>query len=219
MSYNSTNSFWPSAILAVVLATITGVGAYLAASDSGRTAAEATFSSQLLICLEEQRRLIEENTLLHSLKDDKVSALMAFADRAPWPMWIKEANTKTREDPKMLWVNRAYYVEYGVDTLSYQGRTDRDVWGDEVGGAFIDVDWSVIDSTRPRTTLERVPVNPENPEGSAHWVIVTKYRVNNTLGKDIVWVGGILVPDKFVRTAIEYIDSGVTGLVVELNNG
>ena len=203
--------FWRNAGLHVLLASIAGLFAwFVSRSDS-----EASFADQLQTCLSEQRRLIEENIALSSLKDARVIALMAFADRAPWPMWLKEANLGTREDPKMLWVNRAYYLEYGLDTFAYQGRTDPEVWGEAIGRKFVDLDWQVIDSRRPVTTLERVPVDPNNPDGPINWVIVTKYMVENHIGGDIIWVGGIFVPDKFVRMAMDHASKSDITVILE----
>ena len=204
-------NFWRNAGLHVLLASTAGLFAwFVSRSDS-----EPSFAEQLQVSLSEQRRLIEENFVLSSLKDERVIALMAFADRAPWPMWLKEANLITREDPEMLWVNRAYYLEYGLDTFAYQGRTDPEVWGEAIGRKFVDLDWKVIDSRRPVTTLERVPVDPLNPDGEINWVIVTKYMVENHTGLNIVWVGGILVPDKFVRMAMDHASKSNITVILE----
>lgn len=204
-------NFWRNSGLHVLLASIAGLFAwFVSQSDS-----EASFAEQLQQCMIDQRLLIQENIALSALKDDRVAALMAFADRSPWPMWLREANLITRADPVMLWVNRAYYLEYGIDTFAYQGRTDREVWGNAIGGSFVELDWKVIDGRRPVTTLERVPVDPMNPDGPINWVIVTKYMVENHDGANIVWVGGILVPDKFVRLAMDHASKSDITVILE----
>ena len=192
-------NFWRNSGLHVLLASMAGLFAWFVSQSD----LEASFAEQLQQCMIDQRLLIQENIALSALKDDRVAALMAFADRSPWPMWLREANLITRADPVMLWVNRAYYLEYGIDTFAYQGRTDREVWG------------NVIDGRRPVTTLERVPVDPMNPDGPINWVIVTKYMVENHDGANIVWVGGILVPDKFVRLAMDHASKSDITVILE----
>jgi PAS domain-containing protein len=133
----------------------------------------------------------EQQTQIKNLEvyqRERIGQSTALIEYMPFPAWLKIVDPEGA--PRMAYVNRAYEEIYGIPALSYIGKTDVEVWGDEIGKRFVANDFEVILSNRPLIKGERVQLS----DGSYAIHLISKFPVRLADGTEVEGVGGISIP-------------------------
>ena len=124
----------------------------------------------------------ESNILL-----SRLSTLESSHLSLPIPQWLKDTNGI------MISVNDAYEKEFllpfGKTKADYLGKTDFDVWPEEVAEAFVSNDRLVYHSKGFWVGVE--PIRHENEDLTRYWQIMKYVRRDNGI---IVGIGGLAMP-------------------------
>lgn len=164
-----TNEVWVAfgAVLGSALA------AYLAARRNKQDSSDDT------------RRAIEELKEHTRVQVGRANGVpWSFIENCPLPTWCKDVNGT------MVWINNEYEQQWGIKSSLYEGRTDYDVWPPDVAAHFRRHDQLVIAQKRTLLTVEEVPDNVRDPDGTRRKWRIWKFPVLNNQG-EVVAVGGI----------------------------
>lgn len=121
---------------------------------------------------------------------EKVNLLESSHMKVPLPMWLKD------REGRMLSLNKHYEEVFlapmGLTAQDYIGKTDFDIWPEEVARKFVDNDNRAFATNNTQYTLEPVPgTNGEITE----WIIVKYIRYIDNIA---VGIAGMALPlDKF----------------------
>lgn len=137
-------------------------------------------------------QLTVENNRLLLIQELKIDAITAYFQYIPLPAWLKIYDPGI-DDFIMNDINLAYEREWGISEFQYEGKTDAEVWGEEVAKEFRENDFIVINSRDAILTQETVPDSPNDPSNSRMWFII-KFPVIIS-DKTYIGVGGIAIPD------------------------
>ncbi|MEM9485685.1 MAG: PAS domain S-box protein [Cyanobacteria bacterium P01_F01_bin.116] len=133
-----------------------------------------------LSCLEgvifdiSDRKAAEQEILL------KQNHLEALLNNIPHMAWIKD------EESRFIAANQAVAEATGYSTVDIVGKTDYDIWPEELANALRNDDLDVLQSEKPKAVEEQVP----NPNGVQTWLATTKTPFRNAKG-DIAGTVGI----------------------------
>lgn len=109
----------------------------------------------------------------------------AITNDLPMPMWLKDV------DGRMMYLNKAYEQAYlipmGLTANDYIGKTDADVWGEEIGEMYRQADAIAMQSDKPTISIERV----EGKGLKSRDIKVVKYR--RKLGNTVLGIGGMAI--------------------------
>lgn len=109
---------------------------------------------------------------------ERVGMFEAWADALPFPAWLKDPNLRMR------WINAAYRRRFPEVSARYIGRTDFEVWPNQVASAFRANDLEVIQAGRAVLAVE--PTDSES-------VLVAKFPVPVFRGQPS-GIGGLALP-------------------------
>jgi PAS domain S-box-containing protein len=105
----------------------------------------------------------------------------AFMDNSPAVAFIKDA------DGRRVYLNQRYRQTFQLGTEDLLGKTDFDLYPQDIAERLRRTDQAVLESRSPIRTIEDVPT----PDGVAHHWLVFKFPIEETPG---VWfVGGVAV--------------------------
>jgi PAS domain S-box-containing protein len=106
-------------------------------------------------------------------------ALMEHAQSdVPAPQWLKDL------DGRVLSVNRAFEQAFGKVAAECLGRTEREIWGDDIGANLMENDQQVIHLGQPLHTVE------EYGEHGTWFVL----KFNKMAGSAKIGVGALAFP-------------------------
>ena len=132
-----------------------------------------------------------ENGRKISVLQNKIIMLESAQMSSPLPMWLKSAGTDELPGV-MLAVNdayeRLYLLPFGKTADDYVGRTDREMWGEQLGAEYWENDLAVIRSQEPVDAMATDPVTGEKN------LRIIKYP--RMFGGRIVGVAGVAIPKK-----------------------
>lgn len=102
--------------------------------------------------------------------------LRRYIEAMPFPAWIKLEHRKDdgRVELRMQFVNSQYTSLFGVATMSYEGRTDFEVWPNEVATDFYAHDLQVLGSGKAVRTTEKMSL----PDGTPVMLTVLKFPID-----------------------------------------
>ena len=172
-------SYVPKAYIRVFgFAIVVAIGAIFTNWESRNVAKECRESNKA-----NEGRIVKQDAQIRNLEAsyEKLRANMLLVsmaeDNYPAPKWLKSP------DGVMLRLNKAYETEFllpfGITRSDYIGRTDFEIWPDEIARKFREKDQFVIKTGEPVTTIEVV----EYPDGTRENFEVTKYPwiINGTV--------------------------------------
>jgi PAS domain-containing protein len=102
--------------------------------------------------------------------------LRRYIEAMPFAAWIKLEHRKDdgRVELRMQFVNSQYTSLFGVATMSYEGRTDFEVWPRDVANDFYAHDLQVLGSGNAAKTSEKVTL----PDGTPAVLTVLKFPID-----------------------------------------
>jgi hypothetical protein len=98
--------------------------------------------------------------------------LVHFLDGLPFPAWLKQEVVIDKGLPtehvefRMVHLNERYTESFGKTLGAYQGRTDYEIWPEDVAQEFFANDYSVLTSGREDVFTEQVKIGNENVLGT-----------------------------------------------------
>jgi PAS domain-containing protein len=144
--------------------------------------------------------LTKEVDNLRAYQVERVDQSSAFFEHMPFPAWLKlvEDGGKTY---RMAKINRSYEDTYNVTKLEYEGKTDAEIWGEEIAELYAENDRRVYTTKRAVITHEKVREDPRNQANQVILHIVAKFPVIIS-GKPKLAIGGISIPIDLVKAAL-----------------
>lgn len=134
------------------------------------------FAKSLDNALERERRILAEKRL-----DQERRLLRTMIDHIPDPIYLKDINLR-----KIL-SNKADHEFIGLTRMEdLLGKTDEDVYPEEVAAKFRKADLQVLESGLPIINQEGMA---KNAKGDPIWVLVSKFPFRDADGKIIGLVG------------------------------
>jgi hypothetical protein len=130
-------------------------------------------------------------------KYNNIDLFRDFCEHIPTPMWMKKTNLDGGH-ATMLFINQAYEIQWKISKVSYEGKTDMDVWPEKIANAFAKIDEEVSRKAITIVTKEQVPLIPFN-----------KISKDNPLRNWIIWKFPIISEDEVV---------GVGGVAIRCEN-
>jgi hypothetical protein len=120
---------------------------------------------------------------------DTISVLGSFCKHIPAPVWVK----KVQEDntTRMFFINKFYEELYGISNDYYAGKTDKDVWGDEIAAHFNIADSDVLMYKRGTAFIENIPIDPFDVSKGSRKCVIWKFPILNNY--NLIGIGGILI--------------------------
>ena len=121
-------------------------------------------------------------------KETRLNIIEAYLDALPIPAWIK----RQRDDGEfeMIMVNQAYVSAYGKSKALYKGRTDAQVWPENMAKIFKVSDDAIIESKGVLRTIQNIS-DKDGEKQVVVWKFFIELKSINSIG-----VGGIVVCDK-----------------------
>lgn len=121
-----------------------------------------------MLPLEELERLANAARAEHARREkslhEALEGLSLVLETSLFPMWVKRLviHPGGALSTVMVRINQAYVDTWGVKREEYEGKNDRVVWGDEIGGAYAQNDFAAYrQSPAPYDTVEPVPAAVE----------------------------------------------------------
>jgi hypothetical protein len=120
---------------------------------------------------------------------DTISVLGSFCKYIPAPVWVK----KVLDDntTRMFFINKFYEEAYGISSDYYVGKTDKEVWGDEIAAHFNIADSDVLRYKRGASFIENIPVDPFDLSKGSRQCVIWKFPILNN--HNLIGIGGILI--------------------------
>lgn len=156
--------------------------------ESGKNRNE-TYKDLLIRVEAELKEIKEENKIMRAEVDtlkeknnhlENQIILMQSADNLyPFPMWLKSPNGT------MLVINDEYVHIFNIKKSDYIGKTDVDVWGEEVGREYWNNDLKILKGKKLYVGMEKVPA------GNGDWMIV-KFPLK--VGDIVIGLKGYAIP-------------------------
>jgi hypothetical protein len=113
----------------------------------------------------------------------------------PLPMWMKDVNGK------MVYFNKlaedAFLIPMNVTLDDYIGKTDHDVWKEEIANEFTSNDKEVMRNNKEKRVIERYP----NGSGDFYYVDVLKYP--RTIKNKVIGVAGVALSLNIKKSTYE----------------
>lgn len=205
-------------VIPLVSAGLTFLGTWLVSKNKSKetdSTKNSQFIDQLMTNVEflttQVNELRTDNAKLHSLISDlkmenlklstKISEqfnyieiIKSYYEHMPVPAWLKD------KESRMFFINSKYESLFGVTKMQYQNRTDEEVWGEVIGKIYQKHDKKVMDANKGVIVSEKVPSNPEDPEGDYNMWKILKFPIY--LDGELFGVGGIAI-EKLNKTAIK----------------
>jgi len=132
-----------------------------------------------------EKRVVGMEKRIHDLSN-KLQLMESAHQDLPLPQWLKDGNGT------MLALNGAYEEKFlipnGLVREDYVGRTDRQVWGDEIGRQYQTHDRIVISKKEPVHSIETVKIGEHHNK----WQI---YKYPRFAGNALIGVGGIAIKE------------------------
>lgn len=108
-------------------------------------------------------------TLREKSERDTKQFLQNYIDTIPGPAWVKKVVIENDEIVfRMVTVNRAYEDAYHVSRAVYEGRTDFDIWSEDVARSFYMNDLTVYKNKKNLQKKETFPID-NKPEVRTVW--------------------------------------------------
>jgi len=104
-----------------------------------------------------------------------------FMDHSPAVAFIKDA------EGRYVYVNAPFERRFQMTLAAWRGKTDRDVWPEDVAAQLRAHDQAVMAANAPTELLETVPT----PDGHPHYWLVYKFPVTDMAGRR--FLGGMAV--------------------------
>ncbi len=83
------------------------------------------------------------------LLDPHYKELQALISCCPYPMWFKDT------DLRMVYLNKAYELEFGISVVQYASRLDHEIWPKFVADEYAHNDRLVVSTQQPISVVER----------------------------------------------------------------
>ena len=206
----NTKQNWMGITSALALAAVTGIFGYMQAGKSNEPDLFNVVSERAIITerlLAEERELNAELQAKLSASLMQVSVSVSTTPRATirsflsalrlQPAWCKEF-VPEEESFRMLFVNDSYERFYGVTSAKYEGKTDAEMWPENLAKAYNINDHETLREKSQKVMRELVLV-----DGQSWMVDFWKFYVPIPVGVDLVC--GIQV------RSTEYIRSEIKG--------
>lgn len=129
--------------------------------------------------------LASKNMKLEAKLDEQfnhLSVLHSYFEHIGTPCWLKGI------DGRMIYINTAYEKEWSISRLKYEGNTDYDVWPKGVADKAVLNDNVVLTKLKGLTFKQRLPVDPEDPNGEYMTYTILKWPVMHR--DEVIGVGG-----------------------------
>ena len=131
---------------------------------------------------------VRELEAIVSSQFDKVQILELYCEKIPGPVWFKRVND---DEITMDFINSKYTEVWGITCEYYEGKTDIDVWGEEVGSKFYNADVLVLKHKRGHKIIEEVPNDPLGADPKFKKWIIWKFPVIDN--NKVIGIGGIAI--------------------------
>lgn len=128
----------------------------------------------------------------------KIKVLESAKFSIPYPMWIKGS------DGRIISINNEYELFFlkpkGLSSVNYIGKTDYDLWPDDIASQYRANDFKVLTNNKPFLGAENIP----NILGKNDIWIIVKYPIDliGTDSDQLKAIGGLALPYKDIQ---EYI--------------
>lgn len=115
---------------------------------------------------------------------------MILTEDSPFPAWRKDARGR------MVWLSKSYIKNYlqpnGLEEEDYLGKTDIEVWGEEIGGEYYRND-------REMVARNEMIVVKENIKGNGQHVIIKwpSYGRENQ-----IYINGMSFPEQIFKSIV-----------------
>lgn len=86
--------------------------------------------------------------LSYNLLDPRYRELQALIMCCPYPMWFKDTEFK------MVFLNKAYELEFGVTVQEYNNKFDENIWPEDVAVEYRQNDLQVLTTQKPISVIE-----------------------------------------------------------------
>lgn len=136
-----------------------------------------------LIDIKSENRIMREEIDDVRSKNKELQGQMILLQSAdnlyPFPMWLKSPNGT------MLVINDEYVRIFNIKKSEYIGKTDVEIWGEEVGTSYWNNDLKILKGKKLYVGRENVPT------GSGEWLII-KFPLK--IGDIVIGLKGYAIP-------------------------
>ena len=187
--------------VAVVTAMATILGSYFVFAGSAKQSDVDMVETLATQYKELQKTLFEQQSELISLRIElsrryeASNVLKGYLDPMPNPAWIKVVRDADSATPTfVLWhINSAYEGFFGVTKALYVGRTDFDIWPNDIALAFYENDLKSLLKMGSHCIREEFPQSPNSKKLLGGYVCKWVTEVDGQLA-----VAGQLLMDSFL---------------------
>jgi hypothetical protein len=205
-----------SVILPIVLSAVAGIVSYNVAvkqmdgavytADSQVDTAKYTVDSEMLIQLmdqvqESQKQIQAQQVVIAQLQREILElrtikgvddyAATNFFENMPFPAWLKVYDN-AKDEFIMHRINRAFEDEFHILNHQYEGKTDKEIWGEAQAKLFRENDLLVIRNLKSIIRTEVIDSAIDHESEETTWFIA-KFPVR-IRGKTYDAVGGVAIP-------------------------
>jgi PAS domain S-box-containing protein len=128
---------------------------------------------------------------LNALRESE-ARFRLFMDNSPAIAWIKDAQGR------YVYINKTYERNLHVRLEDYRGKTDLELWPEEIARRFRGNDLAVLESNRPMEVIEEAP----SPDGSKSTRLNSKFPITHRGERFVAGIGVDITERKRAEEAL-----------------
>jgi PAS domain S-box-containing protein len=146
----------------------------------------ASSAYQVLYALNGLNEQMAQRRRAQEALQESESRFRSFMDNSPTFAWIKD------EQGRYVYISKTFERRFGVRLEDWRGKTDAELWPEEIARPFRENDFAVLQSGLPMQILEE----PRNPDGSKSIFLNTKFPMSSGNGERFVAGIGLDITDR-----------------------